>query len=300
MTEPLTFCERCGTHRDLLGPGNDDVFRRCPTCALNVCPNCWNQLASACLADAPFELGTAGPRSKKGKSGAALVAGKGAAARPRMKRDDPDADAAFAPAPGGSLSAAPATAAAAAGMLGIRALHAPRFVVGRPRLDLRFPRPRLALRGIAAVAVVLLALVASWQLIAFTSHPAAPTGDGSRGGVAAGAAGTPSPASGTNGPTSIQSAAPGDATPRGAGGGAPRGKPGGGSSTPAPGSTPRPTPDHGATPTPMPQPTEVISPNPTDPPTPEPTAPPTPEPTPEPTSLPTSPLTPSPPDPGPS
>lgn len=50
-----TFCEQCGTHRDAFG-GDAATWHTCLRCDKSVCENCWNLVADACLACAPFAL----------------------------------------------------------------------------------------------------------------------------------------------------------------------------------------------------------------------------------------------------
>lgn len=50
-----TFCEQCGTHREAYG-GDAATWHTCLRCDKTVCDNCWNLVADACLACAPFAL----------------------------------------------------------------------------------------------------------------------------------------------------------------------------------------------------------------------------------------------------
>lgn len=53
-----SFCEQCGTHREAFG-GDAAIWHTCLRCDKTVCANCWNLVADACLACAPFALPSA-------------------------------------------------------------------------------------------------------------------------------------------------------------------------------------------------------------------------------------------------
>jgi len=265
MSEPISYCERCGTHRDLLGPSDEDVFRRCGKCGLSVCPNCWNQVKGLCLADAPFELGTTSPRSRKVKPAAlAAASAMGVSMQPAPPATSTPAG---SPAP----PTVPADGSSSGGF---------RISVPRPHLAIPALPVRAFLRGSAVLALLCLTLVLGWQVVAFVGRP----GEAPAATPAAGDA-TPAPRA-AGAPLFPASASPEPSTAPAhpaAGGTQPGGAKGGHGPAPTPHRTPAPPQA-----TPSAQPTDAITPPPTEPPTPtpEPTEEPTPEPLPTPTDTP--------------